>query len=530
MMVGQTNAPDLDQLVAAMSPEEQVGQLILGHVPGATLDAATAATLRDCHLGGAVLFARNFSTADGSRALIAQIQELAGRPGLPAIVAIDQEGGRVQRLLGLATSFPSAMAFGAAGDAEHARRWGVATGRALRSLGVNTDFAPALDVNNNPANPVIGTRSYGERPEEVARLGVAALTGLREGGVVATVKHFPGHGDTSIDSHADLPAIPHDLARLRAVELVPFQAAIAAGVPAVMSAHIVFPALDPSGLPATLSRAVLTDFLRGELGFTGLVVSDAMDMQAVAARWGVPNACARFVAAGGDLLEPLREERAVHAAIVAAVRAGTIPAAQLAASVKRILHVKSWIAAQGPADPAWLDAPEHRAWATAVARDALTLLRAEAGVLPLRRDAQIAVLDLLHDASIAAEPTARDHSLLADALRPRFPRVTVLVLDGKNLDVARAEAAIAHADVVVIGTRGASRLPAQAAFVNALPAHGKPVVAVALTEPYDAIVYPTVPTVFATYGAEPSMLEALSAALAGETTARGRLPVTLPAA
>jgi beta-N-acetylhexosaminidase len=210
------------------------------------------------------------------------------------------------------------------------------------------------------------------------------------------------------------------------------------------------------------------------------------------------------------------------------VRAGTIPAAQLTASVKRILHAKTWIAAQGSADPAWLDAPEHRAWAAAVARDALTLLRAETDVLPLRHDAQITVLDLLHDASIAAEPTARDRSLLADALRPRFPHVTALVLDGKNPDAARAGAAIAQADVVVAGTRGASRLPAQATFVNALPAHGKPVVAVALTEPYDAIAYPAVPTVFATYGAEPSMLDALSATLAGETTARGDLPVTLP--
>src|SRR4051794_18529966 len=265
--VAVADAAALDAFVSSLSLEAQIGQLIAARVWGTALDEETAALMRDCQLGGAVLFADNIGTPEETRALTAQIQEACGRPGLPAIISADQGGGGVQRLKPPAPSFPSAMAVGATGSTEHARHWGLATGRELRALGLNMDFAPVLDVNNNPQNPVIGTRSYGERPEEVARLGVAAFRGLQEAGVVATGKHFPGHGDTGLDSHYDLPQIEGDLERLRAVELPPFRAAIAAGIPAIMTTHIVFPALDPDGLPGTLSPRILNGLLRDELGF-----------------------------------------------------------------------------------------------------------------------------------------------------------------------------------------------------------------------------------------------------------------------
>jgi beta-N-acetylhexosaminidase len=521
---------DLDAAIAALSLEEQVGQLIAMSLwAGVTITPDEEAVIRDCHLGGAVLFSRNVGTPEETRALTARLQELCGRPGLPAIIAADQEGGRVARLKPPATSFPSAMAIGATGSADHARRWGLATARELRSLGINMDFAPVLDVNNNPRNPVIGTRSYGERPEEVARLGLAAADGLREGGVAPCAKHFPGHGDTGTDSHYAVPSIPHDLARLRAVELVPFRAAIADGFPAIMSSHIIFPDLDPD-LPGTLSPRILTGLLRDELGFDGLIVSDAMDMAAIVDGWGIVEGCVRYIAAGGDLVEPLREEREVHAAIVAAVRNGRIPESRIRDAAQRVLRLKAWLGAQSPADPAWLGHPDHRAWSAAMGRDALTLIRDDAGLLPLDRAARVAAIEFYHSwhFQMAAErPTA---TVLDQALADRFPNASVLVVPGNQPtpeDLVAVRAAVDAADVVLLGTRGANRFPAQADFVASVLGLGKPVVAVALADPYDSLAYPAAPTALAAYGADPTMLDALGAVLAGEETARGTLPVTL---
>ena len=508
----------------------QIGQLIAGHIHGPTLSAADEALLRDCHLGGVILFADNIGSPEETRALTARIQALCGLPRSPAIIAVDQEGGRVQRLPPPATSFPSAMAIGATGAAEHARRWGLATARELRTLGINMNFAPVLDVNNNPGNPVIGTRSYGERPAEVARLALAAAAGLGAGGVAATGKHFPGHGDTAIDSHYALPMIAGGRERLDAIELPPFRAAIAAGFPAIMSSHIVFPDLDPDGLPCTLSPRLLTGLLRDELGFGGVIVSDAMNMRAITERWGIAEGAVRFIAAGGDLVEPIGEEREVHAALLAAVESGRIPAARLADAVGRIARLKGWLAKQGGADATWLGAAEHRAWAAAIARDAVTLLRDEAGLLPLRRDARIAVLELFHQWTYLNTAERPERGPLTEALATRFVNLGGVILDGQGPtagEIAAARVAVEGAEIVIIGTRATNRFPAQTTFVNAALGWGKPTIAVALADPYDSLAYPTVPTALATYGADPAMLHALGAVLAGEEQARGHLPVTL---
>ncbi len=517
---------ETDRIVDRLSTEEQVGQLLVAPVAGTAVDASTADLFRQCHIGSAILFAANIATPAQTRALTARFQELCGRPdlGLPALIAVDQEGGRVQRLKPPATNFPSAMAVGATGSPDHARRWGLATARELRALGINLDFAPVLDINSNPANPVIGTRAYGERPDLVARMGLAALDGLRAGGVLATAKHFPGHGDTHVDSHLALPRIERSLEELRAVELAPFQAAIAAGIPAIMSAHIVFPALGEGGpeLPATMSRAILTGLLRDELGFDGAIVSDAVRMQAIADRWGVVEGSVAFIAAGGDLVEPLADDRAVYAALLAAVHSGRIPRDQLRASVHRVVRLKRWVAAQGPADPAWLGAAEHRAWAAAIARDAVTLLRDDAGLLPLPASARLAVLDCVQTAVAGLAIAPPETSALADALRPRFPQARGVVIDGHAptpADLAAARAAAEAADLVILGTRAAGRLPAQAAFANAVLVWGKPTVAVALAEPYDLAAYPAARTALATYGADPAMLAALADRLSDERRA-----------
>ncbi|MFN8541248.1 MAG: glycoside hydrolase family 3 N-terminal domain-containing protein, partial [Thermomicrobiales bacterium] len=408
---------------------------------------------------------------------------------------------------------------------------GLATARELRAVGINTDFAPVLDVNNNPANPVIGVRSFGERVEEVTRLGMAALAGLREGGVLTCAKHFPGHGDTDVDTHFGLPALAHDPARLRAVELPPFKAAIDAGVPLVMTTHIVFAGLDGESLPATLSPRILRQLLRDELGFDGVIVSDALVMKAIADRWGVAEGTVRFLEAGGDLALATRQERQVHAAILDAVRSGRIPREQIAASVARVARVKAWIAAQPPADPAWVGAPEHKAWTAACARDALTLIRDDAHRLPLRRDARLAVIDCAYEWTFGHAYELPKTSALVESLRLRFPSVQGVVVDGRALTEAQrvaAHAAVTEADIVLLATRGANRFPAQAEFARDVLGWGKPVVTAALNEPYDLLAYPAAATALATYGDDPVMIAALGAALAGEAMPGGRLPVSLP--
>ncbi len=520
---------DFNAMVAGLSLEEQVGQLILGRLPGTTVDAETATRFQECHTGGVVLFAHNIGTPEETRALTAELHALCGKPGLPAILAADQEGGRVERLKPPATSFPSQMARGATDSADHAYRWGLAVGREMRSLGLNMNFAPVFDVNNNPQNPVIGTRSFGESVEAVSRLGVAAAAGLREAGVVATGKHFPGHGDTAIDSHYSLPTIPHDLARLRAVELPPFKAAIAAGVPAIMSSHIIFPDLDAI-LPGTLSRAILTDLLRDELGFDGVIVSDAMNMWAITEGWGVVEGCVRFIEAGGDLLEPMAEEREVHAGIVAAVRSGRIPAARVADAARRVARLKGWLASQSAADPAWLGHAEHAAWSAEIGRDAVTVIRDEAGLVPLDGAARVAVIECFYQWTFLADAGRPTVSPLAEVLRGHFPAVQGVMVDGQEptaADLAAARVAAEAADIVVLGTRGTNRFPAQADFVREVLGWAKPTVAVALADPYDSLAYPDAPTALATYGADRTMLGALGAVLAGETDALGRLPVSV---
>jgi len=282
---------------------------------------------------GAILFARNFADRAQVAELCASLK--AAAPARPVAIAVDQEGGRVQRFRGPGfTDLPAMREVGLHGGPERARAVGHLLASELRPLGIDLDFAPVLDVDSNPANPVIGERSFHRMPDRVAACAVALLEALQAGGVAACGKHFPGHGDTDLDSHHHLPRLPHGLERLRAVELVPFRAAIAAGVAAIMTSHIEFPALDPDR-PATLSPRVLGGLLREELGFRGVVVSDDLEMKAIAEHFPMPEAAVEAAAAGCDLLlvchTPELQE-AILAALARAIRDGRLPADRVAAA------------------------------------------------------------------------------------------------------------------------------------------------------------------------------------------------------
>ncbi len=509
-----------------MTVEEKIGQLVLAVLPGTEMDAETAARLRAGHFGGVVLFTRNITAIPQTLALTAAIHDALAVDGFPPLIGVDQEGGRVRRLMADATAMPSAMALGATGNPALVEQIGEAVGQELRALGINTDWAPVADVNNNPLNPVIGTRSFGESPERVGAMVMAFAVGLKRAGVAAAVKHFPGHGDTHIDSHLDLPTIPHDIARLRAVELAPFAAAIATAIPFVMTTHIRFPALEPDGLPATLSPRILRGLLREEMGFDGLIITDAMDMKAIVDYYGLVAGSVGAIIAGHDLVEPLRDDEAVVAGLHDAVRDGRLPIAQVDASVRRILLRKAWLAAQPNPEVAVVGT--HGALAREAAEAGVTLLDARTDALPLAADTKIAVVEFALIAAHAAEEGQSAPAPVRDAFRRQFAQVEGVALDATapgDLDAAHTLAA--NADLLIVGTRDANLFPAQRAAIDALQGLDRPTIFVSMRAPYDLADFPWAAARIATYGDLPASLDVAAAICAGALAPRGHLPVTV---
>ncbi|MER7460077.1 glycoside hydrolase family 3 N-terminal domain-containing protein [Micromonospora sp. NPDC126480] len=378
-------------------------------------------------LGSVVLFARNVVDPEQVAALTADLR--AERPDV--IVAIDEEAGDVTRIESRhGSSRPGNLALGAVDDTTLTEEVARDLGADLAALGVTLDYAPDADVNSNPDNPVIGVRSFGADPALVARHTAAWVRGLQAGGVAACAKHFPGHGDTRVDSHHDLPRITGDRTRLDAVELAPFRAAVAAGVQAVMTGHLLVPALDPR-LPATLSRRILTGLLRDELGFAGVVVTDAVEMRAVADRYGFTGAAVRALAAGADAIciggEHADEDaaRRLRDAIVAAVVAGELPEERLIEAAKRVGQLAAWTVSGRAARPARRPVPDGGSViGLAAARRALqvTTSRAGLGVLPLAGPAHVVEFEPPRNIAIGVETPWG----LADPLTGLLPGTTAV--------------------------------------------------------------------------------------------------------
>jgi len=520
-------------ILPRLTTEQKAGQLVMATLPGTEMDAESAARLRDGRYAGVVLFSRNIVSVAQTLALTAAIHDLLTLDGLPPLIGVDQEGGRVRRLMAEATPTPSAMALGATGDAALVERIGYAVGRELRALGINTDFAPVADVNNNPRNPVIGTRSFGESPERVGEMVVAFAQGLRDAGVAASAKHFPGHGDTQVDSHLDLPTIPHDLARLRAVELPPFAAAILAGVPLVMTSHIRFPALEPDGLPATLSPRILNGLLRDEMGFEGVIISDAMVMHAIDDHYGIVAGSVRAIIAGNDIVEPLliRDEAAVIAGLRDAVAEGRLPVAQVDASVRRVLCLKQWLAGQ-PLVPVDV-VGSHNDLVREAAEAGVTLLDARPGTLPIAANTSLAVIEFMLPAAHAAEEGQTAPSPVLDAFRRRFANVRGIAVEAKDVSPLSPGAlnemmALARAaDILVVGMRDANLFADQANALRFVQTAGKPTIFIALRAPYDLADFPWAAARIATYGDLAASLDVAAAICAGALPPRGHLPVSV---
>lgn len=334
-----------------MTLQESVGQLFMIGIPGPAVSPDLAAFLKDYRPGGIILFARNLENAAQIVRLTNELQQLS--PDSPLFISIDQEGGRVSRLPAGFTIFPACATLGGCGTADLAYQVATVTATELRAVGINMNMAPVLDVDTNPRNPIIGDRAFSHDPARVSELGLATMAGLQEHRVIACGKHFPGHGDTAADSHLELPTVDASRARLEQVELPPFRHTIQKGLASIMTAHVRYPALDPT-LPATLSPAILTGLLREQLGFTGLILTDDLEMRAIIDHYGIEDASVRSFQAGADVLLICKERSRTIAAmdaVHAAVQRGTIPEARFQASLRRIAAVKSrFLHPYAPAD------------------------------------------------------------------------------------------------------------------------------------------------------------------------------------
>jgi len=351
------------------SLEIKIGQMIMAGVKGTTPGDDARHIVADLRIGNVILMGRNIANPAQVLALTRELQELAiGELGIPALIGTDQEGGIVQRLdsAGGFLPMPDAKTIGSSRNPEAIRAYGLAAGEELAAVGINLDFAPVLDVNSNPENPVIGARgrTFGDTADDVIETAIPFMLGLRDAGVMACAKHFPGHGNTTEDSHLVLPFQPDDRASLDRVEIPPFREAIAQGIEMIMPAHVTYPALDPSGLPATVSKPIVTGLLRDELGFQGVIVTDDFNMQGIIANFTSGEAAVRAVEAGADMIlcvrmwefdggDPQAAEK-IRAALLDAVQSGRLSTDRIDASFNRIVALKT-SRQIGPADGSGLD-------------------------------------------------------------------------------------------------------------------------------------------------------------------------------
>jgi len=535
--IGQTGE-QIDSLLSSLTVREKVAQLVMPRLPGSytalddSLFQVAARWVDSLEIGGVIVFAGSpFDIA-------AKLNALQRRSRLPLLVSADLEWGAGMRVVG-ATAFPHIMAVGATGDPRDAYTIAAAAASEGRAVGIHINFAPDADVNNNPANPIINTRSFGEDPRAVSRLVQEYVRGLHEHGMLATIKHFPGHGDTQTDSHIALPVIGAGYPRLDSLELVPFRAGIAAGADVVMSAHIAFPSFTGSDEPGTLSAAVLTGLLRDSLHFQGLVVTDALDMGAIVTAYGAGEAAVRAFLAGSDLLLiPADPDSAVNA-MAAAVESGRITRGRLDQSVRRLLEIKQHLALFArrtvPLDSIMLLVGGKR-WQDAandLAARALTLVRDAGGRLHALRAKRSRIALIAY----ADELSGGAGQYLTDLLHKGgdtveyfrlWPMSGPLSYDSARAVIARAPATVFVANVRPLSGRGNIALPDSLAQLITATDAARPSVLVSLGSPYLLNQTPAVKSYLIAWSGVRACERAVALALLGRAPITGHLPIRIP--
>lgn len=539
---------DVDGLLGQMTPEEKVGQLFLLAFEAENIDAARTLFER-YFVGGSYLSNDNLPDPAAAARMTRLIQGYAAdtRLGIPVFLGADQEGAWSVMYPGSCPG-PGNMALGASGEADVARSMYRVIGKEVRSIGLHATFAPCADCNTNPANAIIGTRSFGERPELVAAMTEAAVRGVLDAGAVPTLKHFPGHGDTSVDSHRGLPTVDRGRDELFDLELLPFARGIAAGAPLVMTAHIIFPALDRDR-PATLSRVILEEILRGELGFGGAVISDSMNMHSMRRNYDPVDASTQAINAGVDIImlaeehydhdrDYLGRQVALIEGIRNAVRDGRISEARLDEAVGRVLSLKAGLASDEPR-PEAVGSEAHRAVELAAARAAVSVLRGAAETLPVAAEPEPILVNttrreaysiLGSTRGIGPNQTDAAFDLFVGSVHRRAPGARVVtaeeVLAG---DIPQGGPLIAVTENHPLpGTD--FDVSVRDRVLDALLARGTPPLVVALRDPYELAELHGIEVYVCAFGPRWCSAEAAAEVLFGETEAAGRSPVSVPGA
>jgi beta-glucosidase-like glycosyl hydrolase len=567
LQVGRAGERWVQSTLKKMTLEEKVGQLLVSSFQSTFLSTESeeferlVTAVHEYRIGGfhvfggsepvpPVLLNPTYGAVTLGQPLEAAstLNRLQAIADVPLLNTADFEAGVGFRIMG-ATAFPRAMAFGATRDETLAFEAGRVTGDEARALGVHVNFAPVVDVNNNPRNPVINTRSFGENPELVGRLASSYIRGLQSAGVMATLKHFPGHGDTDVDSHLGLPVIKHPRERLEQIELPPFRMGIAAGAEAVMTGHIEMPAFDPTpGTPTTLSPAIVSGVLRRDLGFKGVIYTDSMGMQGVTKMHGPGEAAVLAVAAGNDVVLHSPDDGAAFAAVRDAVKSGRIPEAQVTASVERILRAKAAAglhrtrAVNLDALPTIVGTRANQAIADEVSQRSITLIRDARDQVPLRvaRDAQLLYLSVL-DYPSGWRIAAPSRTFIPE-LRKRWPNVTAIELSDRTtpseIELVRPMAPRFDAVVASVFVRTASfsgRMDLAAPLQRLLQdlarqsgASNKPFVTTFFGNPYVATFLQDLPVMLLTYDFYDRAEASAVRAIAGEAPIGGKLPIALP--
>ncbi len=510
----------------------KIGQMIMMGFLAKEATPELKQFLSDYQIGNIILFTRNVESKTQLHKLCSDLQEeITRNTGYPAFISVDQEGGMVARLPPDAVSIPAAMAIAATGNPHNAYEAGKITGEELSALGINMNLAPDMDINSNPDNPVIGVRSFGDTKETVTEFGLELINGLRDGGVLPVVKHFPGHGDTAVDSHLGLPVVEKTLSQLKENELVPFQAAIQNGVPGIMSSHILFPNIEAEKLPGTMSHTILTDVLRRQLGFDGLILTDCLEMDAVKKYYGTAQGALAAALAGADLLcvsHTADLVREVVELLEQAVESGELPEQIIDESVERILRYKArYLAGAVPAPLSCVGCDDHRAAAREISEQSITLVHQTETPLNLGGKKTLFVGCYANRTTLAASSVNTDFNF-SDYMAGRLNGDALITpLNPTEEEIEAIAQKVKAYDIVVFGSYNGKRFPGQIALANRMSRVNPHMIAVSLFNPYDLAEMDDSITKLAAYEYTLLSFRTLVRIFRGECGPQGRLSVRI---
>jgi len=521
--------------------KKKIGQLMVFGFSGTTPSKEIKELIHDYQVGNIILFGRNLTTPQEILSLNTELQSEARKAGqeFPLLICTDQENGIVRRLGEGISEIPGAMLLGATHNPQYAFDAAIATGTEIKALGINWNLAPCVDVNNNPLNPVINVRSFGESPSDVSSFGKAAMKGFKKAGVISVLKHFPGHGDTTTDSHHDLPVISHNMERLEKVELKPFKDCIDEGAEVVMTSHVYFPAIEKrEGIPASLSKDVITGLLRGKLGFNGVVTTDCMEMKAIGNGIGTAKGAVEAIKAGIDLVmisHTYSIQKEAIELVMKAVETGEIEEKTINEAYDRVLNLKrkylSWNNFSEDSKitvPSVVGCQEHKDKAMEIYKHGVTIVKNE-GVLPLSKDEEILVIYPDSVVYFGVEDFKHSKNTLGGVVQEICTKSRVMTISNpaKPFEVEKVLEIVQKYQTIIVGTLSLREKNPQTELIKKLIELKKKLVVIAMRSPYDLLNFTEVPAYVATFEYTHSALKVALNAIFGVDKVSGKLPVAV---